>query len=153
MKAFEPLNRIRVAKRLPQRISILNRKLHKAAKLCNSGAMPQALYGFEAFGLSPSSTKKVTAVAHQSVVANGRHGRCDVADIALSLGFKYHPYSCCKLRQLESWFQLLGSTMVDKADMARAFTTIRVTLWMREIMENGPKSTRKWIPKLIKKRV
>jgi hypothetical protein len=119
------MQRIQSARNRCQRIQILARKVPRASRLYNTGAMPQALYGYEAFGCPPSILSAITAMAHQTTCRNGGYGRCDTIDIALSIGIKYHPFVHCKMQQIRQWFKALRTSPINMIDLTRAYTTVR----------------------------
>jgi hypothetical protein len=120
--------RFATARRRTQKIQILAKAVPKASRLYNTGAMPQALYGYEAFGLPNTALKAMTALAHQVTCRNGGYGRCDVIDIALTVGLKYHPFVHCQFMQVKQWFKLLRHTHIDRVDLSRAFFDVRQKL-------------------------
>ena len=67
------------------RIKVLRRTNARAAKLVNTGAMPQATYGKEACGLSMEMVHRLRSMAACAVGSSAR-GQCNTTRIWLTLG-------------------------------------------------------------------
>ena len=118
------------AKRV-KRIKILRRIDHRAGRLFNSGASPQATYGKEAFGTPPGLLQKTRAMAAQAV-STGTAGQCPTTLIWLGLGPEHDPAYKTVADQIRMWLWI-----VDNDD--RPIATAR-SWWAKKTKLHRPKT-------------
>ena len=98
------------------RIKVLRRTHPRAAKLVNTGAMPQATFGKEVCGVSPGDMSKLRAFAAQAVSTSSK-GQCATTLIILNLGRNYDPQVKCVVDQVRNWLWIYGT--LDGAEKLR----------------------------------
>ena len=91
-----------------RRIKVLRKTKARAAKLVNTGAMPQATYGKEVCGVGPSAMHKLRQFAAHAVSSDTR-GQCKTTCIWIGLGMHNDPWIKCTIDQMKTWFMLWGS--------------------------------------------
>ena len=107
-----------------RRISILAKADKRAAKLFNSGAYPQALYGKEAVGICPSTMSQMRAMGAECANAGGSAGKCTTTLIWLALSPAMDPAIRVTIDQITMWFYLLG-TQVELLNVYKAWAMMK----------------------------
>ena len=90
----------------------------RAGKLVNTGAMPQATYGKEAGGLTPSVIKHLGTYAAQAVSTSTR-GQCPTTLIWMSIGIHYDPMIKAIIDQAKTWLWLWYTVLNEQDDRIR----------------------------------
>ena len=105
------------------RIAMLVRFNKKATVLVKTGAMPQATYGHEAIGCSPSMMAQLVRTMGMACVNNAK-GKCLHTVLALHLGMPNHPRVKCRIDMIGMWFYLLRMA-TDLVAVSRAWCALR----------------------------
>ena len=92
------------------RIKVLRRTNAGAAKLVNTGAMPQATYGKEACGLSMEMVHRLRSMAACAVGSSAR-GQCNTTRIWLTLGMHNDPWVKAVVDQVKTWLWLYAESV------------------------------------------
>ena len=116
--------RIRSVRNRVNRIKILNRIDQRAGRLYNTGALPQASYGKEAMGVSPSQLQSLRALAADSV-SSATKGQCTTTLIWVALGQENDPATKVVLDQVRAWFSVVEGA--DMEQVSRAWWSQKLT--------------------------
>ena len=100
-----------------KRIKTLGKVTKKASRLFNTGALPQATYGKEAAGASPTAIDKLRALA-ANAASSQCGGQCATTIIHLVLGEHNDPGIKCITDQISMWFNLLENQDMIKVTKA-----------------------------------
>ena len=115
-----------------RRIKILHAMNKKAGKLYNTGASPQATYGKEGCGVSPSMMQDLRALAAETVSSKVK-GQCATTRIHIHLGQANDPSIKSLLDQVNTWL-----------DIRQVADPIKVTKACWKCKQNFDNATNKW---------
>lgn len=105
---------------------LLSRSNKRANVLAKTGMWPQATFGYEAVGYSPTMLKNINSQMALAV-SNSTKGKCPITSIALALGDANLPEMKSRIQLFRMW-QWVVRNEKDKIQLAKAWVDCRCLL-------------------------
>jgi hypothetical protein len=105
-------SRFRKSRARVKRIGQFSQTNRKAKKLFATGAKPQAIWGFQAYGCSSAKIDTIRKMAMEALGYKGG-GHCTTTMLALELGSRKDPAVEMRVLQLQEWYRVWISLSLD----------------------------------------
>ena len=98
-------HRKKAAKARANKVTYLTSKSKRAQALYGTGVLPQATYGAESVGYSPTMITELRTMAADAT-GTAKKGRCPITAIAVAKGIEWDPYVRGPVTLIQEWCSL-----------------------------------------------